>query len=58
MVEGELITRYVNKEYICECGEIIKSSHGQTEVSGTSVEYLNKCKFDKKSNEVRKENII
>lgn len=58
MVEGELITRYVNKEYTCECGEIIKSSHGQTEVSGTSVEYLNNCKFDKKSDEVKKENII
>jgi single-strand DNA-binding protein len=58
MVEGELITRYVNKEYTCECGETIKSSHGQTEVSGTSVEYLNNCKFDKKSDEVKKENII
>lgn len=58
MVEGELITRYANKEHRCECGQIIKSSHRQTEVSGISVEYLNNCKFDKKSNEVRKENII
>ncbi|WP_297425607.1 single-stranded DNA-binding protein [Clostridium sp.] len=46
MVEGELITRYINKEYLCECGQIIKNSHGQTEVSGTAVEYLNNCKFD------------
>ena len=53
MVEGELITRYVNKEFTCECGEIIKSSHRQMEVSGTSVEYLNNCKFDKKSDEVK-----
>ena len=53
MVGGELITRYVNKEYTCECGKTIKSSHGQTEVSGTSVEYLNNCKFDKDSDEVK-----
>lgn len=58
MVEGELITRYVNKEYPCKCGEIIKSSNRQTEVSGTAVEYLNNCKFDKKSDSVKKENII
>ena len=58
MVEGELITRYVNKEYTCECGEIIKSSHGQTEISGKAVEYLNNCKFDKRSDEVNEANIL
>ena len=58
MVEGELITRYVNKEYTCECGEIIKSSHGQTEVSGTAIEYLNNCKFDKKMDGVDKAHIL
>lgn len=58
MAEGELITRYVNKEYTCECGEIIKSSHRQMEVSGTSVEYLNNCKFDKKMDEVDKAHIL
>ena len=42
----------------CECGEIIKSSHGQTEISGTAVEYLNNCKFDKKSDEVKKTNAL
>jgi single-strand DNA-binding protein len=58
MVEGELITRYVNKEHTCECGEIIKSSHGQTEISGTAVEYLNNCKFDKINDEVKKTNAL
>lgn len=54
MVEGELITRYINKEYSCECGQVIKSSYGQTEVSGTAVEYLNNCKFDEEENKLRK----
>lgn len=47
MVEGELVTRYVNKEYVCECGEVIKSSQQQTEILGKSIEYLNNCKFEK-----------
>lgn len=47
MVEGELVTRYVNKEHICECGQAIKSSHQQIGILGETVEYLNNCKFDK-----------
>lgn len=57
MVEGELITRYVNKEYLCECGQIIKKTYGQTEVSGTAVEYLNNCKFDEEEGNILKKTI-
>lgn len=57
MVEGELITRYVNKEYSCECGQIIKKTYGQTEVSGTAVEYLNNCKFDEEEGNILKKTI-
>lgn len=57
MVEGELITRYINKEYSCECGQIIKNSYGQTEVSGTAVEYLNNCKFDEEEGNILKKTI-
>lgn len=48
LVEGALSTRRLTKEYTCVCGEVIKYSQHQTEILGTSVEYLNNCLFEDK----------